>query len=241
MRSSIQRRGGALILADAQLPEVLGPEHFDPAWWAARGASDRIEGGRGGVVELRAQAFHESLSGRWVLRHYRRGGSVASAMGDRYLRTPAGMTRAFREWRLLAQCVELNLPVPRPVACCVRPSGIFVRQDLITWQVPDAVSLSAIFGAGTPVDWEAVGRAIGCCHAAGLDHADLNAHNILLSPQGVVLLDLDRGRLRVPDLRWQEGNLRRLRRSLEKLAGSLGNEVDEAGWTALLRGHRSAL
>jgi 3-deoxy-D-manno-octulosonic acid kinase len=240
MRSSIQRHGAAFILADAELPQVLGPDQFDPAWWFGRDAASSLDGGRGGVTAVRARASHPSLSGGWVLRHYRRGGHVAQILGDRYLRVPNEASRAFREWRLLASCIELALPVPRPVAACVTSHGPFMRQDLLTWQIPDAKTLSEALDDGDQVDWEAVGGAIGRCHGAGLEHADLNAHNILLSVQGVTLIDLDRGRLRNPGIRWQESNLRRLRRSLDKLARQAGRPEVDAGWAALLRGHRSS-
>jgi 3-deoxy-D-manno-octulosonic acid kinase len=237
MRSSIQQDGAAFILADADLPEALGPEQFDPEWWAKREAAEPLIGGRGGITSLHVQAIYPALHGSWILRHYRRGGYVARMLGDLYLSGTPAMSRAFREWQLLARCTRLELPVPRPVAACVMTVGPFVRQDLITWQIPDAVALSAALDRGDEVDWRSVGVAIGRCHAAGLDHADLNAHNLMLSPQGVMVLDLDRGRLRTPAKPWQQANLQRLRRSLEKLARIAGRQVAEADWDALLEGH----
>jgi len=51
-------------------------------------------------------------------------------------------------------------------------------------------------------------------HAAGADHADLNAHNILLDGDGVVsVIDFDRGRLRNGGS-WMRRNLARLQRCL---------------------------
>ena len=56
-------------------------------------------------------------------------------------------------------------------------------------------------------------------HRAGLDHADLNAHNILLDAAGNPwLIDFDRSRRRA-DGSWRQSNLDRLARSLAKLSG----------------------
>lgn len=241
MRASISRSGAATILADAALKQEPGTDQFEPEWWRAQGAAEPLDGGRGGVWSLDASAAGGASGERWVLRHYRRGGMVGRLLDDGYLRTPLEASRAFREWRLLAHVVIQGLPVPRPVAARVVATGLVVRQDLITHRVADATTLAAALDAGDTVDWEAVGRAIGRLHAAGIDHADLNAHNLLLSPLGVTVIDLDRGRLRALAHRWQEDDLRRLRRSLEKLASLAGRQVEDAGWTALLRGHRSAV
>jgi 3-deoxy-D-manno-octulosonic acid kinase len=57
-------------------------------------------------------------------------------------------------------------------------------------------------------------------HRVGLDHADLNAHNLLFDPAGKGwVIDLDRGELRIPATGWRERNLARLHRSLLKVRG----------------------
>ena len=58
-------------------------------------------------------------------------------------------------------------------------------------------------------------------HRAGLDHADLNAHNLLFEDSGRGwVIDLDRSQLRIPATPWREANLARLQRSLLKLSGA---------------------
>lgn len=58
-------------------------------------------------------------------------------------------------------------------------------------------------------------------HRAGLDHADLNAHNLLFEDSGRGwVIDLDRSQLRIPATDWREANLARLQRSLLKLRGA---------------------
>jgi 3-deoxy-D-manno-octulosonic acid kinase len=72
---------------------------------------------------------------------------------------------------------------------------------------------------GLPMrDWAEIGRVIRRFHNAGVWHADLNAHNVLLDANGAVtLIDFDRARFRPPAKRWREVNLARLLRSLNKL------------------------
>jgi 3-deoxy-D-manno-octulosonic acid kinase len=94
---------------------------------------------------------------------------------------------------------------------------------LITQRIAGADPLSARLGAAPPLAeavWRAVGAAVARLHRAGVDHADLNAHNILLDGSGAIsVIDFDRGRLRAPGT-WAARNLQRLRRSLEKISRS---------------------
>jgi 3-deoxy-D-manno-octulosonic acid kinase len=78
-------------------------------------------------------------------------------------------------------------------------------------------------------------------HRAGVDHADLNAHNILLDSQGVVsVIDFDRGRLRSPGS-WRNANLLRLHRSLGKIARSLPpDRFTAAVWSGFMAAYQSA-
>ena len=70
--------------------------------------------------------------------------------------------------------------------------------------------------------WEATGRLLARFHRAGLDHADLNANNILLDARQGWLIDFDKGSIRIPATAWRERNLARLQRSLVKLRGERG-------------------
>jgi 3-deoxy-D-manno-octulosonic acid kinase len=76
---------------------------------------------------------------------------------------------------------------------------------------------------------------------AGVFHADLNAYNIQIDKDDKVwLVDFDRGRLRQPG-RWQQQNLARLHRSLQKIKG-LDPRLyfSEANWEQLLEGYFSS-
>jgi 3-deoxy-D-manno-octulosonic acid kinase len=206
---------------------------FDREAWRARGTLEETAGGRGSV------AFLHDGGRRWVLRHYRRGGLVARVLADTYLYTGAERTRAFREWRLLAWLHERGLPVPAPVAAHYVRSGFVYRADLLTEELPTRRTLAQALAVG-PLgadDWRAIGRCIGRLHAHGVQHADLNAHNLLLAEDGrVYVLDFDRGRRR-PRGDWEQAVLARLRRSLAQVTAALPpGRCDETAWQALLTG-----
>ena len=109
--------------------------------------------------------------------------------------------RAFAEWRLLFYLAQRGLNVPKPVAAFYRRAGLTYRCDLITQRIAHAEALSAALAStalGEAV-WRAIGAAIARLHRHGVDHADLNAHNILLEKNSAVsVIDFDRGRLRAP-------------------------------------------
>ena len=110
------------------------------------------------------------------------------------------------------------------------------RCDLITRRIADAVPLSEALAAAPGRALESVGATVRRLHDAGADHADLNAHNILIDPRGMVsVIDFDRGRLRRHGGRWAARNLRRLRRSLVKISAGLpadrfGERAGGASW-----------
>jgi 3-deoxy-D-manno-octulosonic acid kinase len=225
--------GGAMLYDDSSIGQP-DPRIFEVDHWRSLPALESVQGGRGTV------AFVRTATGqRWVLRHYRRGGAVAKWLDDRYFWTGAPSTRAFREWRLLRRLREWGLPVPRPVAARYRRAGCFYRADLLTEELPTRTTLAQAVCAAPldPVQWRRVGLSIGALHAHGVQHADLNAHNVLIAPGGdVYLLDFDRGRVRARGA-WEQGVLARLRRSLEKVtAGVPAAHFGEAQWADLLRG-----
>ena len=164
-------------------------------------------------------AARPPAAGQWVLRHYRRGGLVARLSADRYLWRGAAATRCFRELELLAALERQGLPAARPVAALYRRSGATYRADLLTVAIPDSRPLAALLEEHPdPAVWHAIGACIRRFHDAGVCHADLNAHNVLLDAAGGVhLVDFDRGSIRAPGP-WRAANLARLERSLAKLA-----------------------
>lgn len=233
MRPVSLKANGADILYDAETIDKIDLSFFEPACWRARNALI-------GEIRGRATVWVVRHSDReFILRHYRRGGMLGPWLGDRYLWIGLGRTRAWREWHLLAELYQAGLPVPRPVAACVRRVGAFYRADLLTLRISGAESLAHRL-ARAPLElerWRALGHCLRLFHDAGVCHADLNAHNVLLTANDVYVVDFDRGRRRPPGS-WPAANIARLRRSLDKLARMHpAFAFDEEGWNAFRAGY----
>jgi len=228
------------MLAD---PALLGNSRleaaesvFDPQFWAARGQVSAARGGRG------AAWFVAGGERPWVLRHCRRGGSLAPLTGDRYLWMGETRVRSFAEWRMLEVLAARGLPVPKPVAARYQRCGLIYRCDLITERIPNSQPLSAALAAEPLAQsiWREIGTVIARLHDAGADHADLNAHNVLCG-DGISVIDFDRGRLRPPGA-WRQQNLARLRHSLGKISRTLpGDRYSVREWDWLLAGYAQTL
>lgn len=207
--------GYGAILFDLTRVRQASVDWFSPAAWGERARSVE-SGGRGGAW------FIDAPFGPSLLRRYLRGGLVAHLDRDHYLWNGSNATRSFAEFRLTRTLADKGVPVPRPIAAFYRRRGLRYQAAILLERLEDVRSLAdraAVAGDGAP--WEEAGRLIARAHRAGLDHADLNAHNLLFDPAGQGwVIDLDRGQLRIPATRWREGNLARLKRSLMKLRGA---------------------
>ena len=213
---------GGAILFDPGLVDAPGPQIFNRSYWRERGVLTERAGGRGSIH------FIDDGRRHWALRRYLRGGVPAFLSRRHYLWLGEARTRSFHELRLLDGLRRRGLPVPAPVAALYRRGILTYSAQLITERIPGARPLSELLAAGEMDDarWAAIGRCLRRFHDAGIQHADLNAQNILLDPQGGVwVLDFDRGRERKPG-GWRERALRRLARSLAKIGGAGGDWRD---------------
>ncbi len=227
------------ILYDAELIENPTTSYFEPESWRKRGALNGTAKGRG------TTAFVHYAGQEYVLRHYRRGGMVARVVKDRYIWRGLSQTRAWREWHLLAELWKKKLPVPQPVAARVLRQGLFYRADILMRRIPESETLadSLMESAMAIPLWRKLGQTLRNFHDSGVFHADLNASNILLGRQeNFHLIDFDRGSLRRPNRNWQQANLLRLKRSLDKFADKAEKQqtcfyFSESDWQALLQGY----
>ena len=206
--------GYGAILFDTHRVRQVEPEWFLPSWWQER-ARPVDSGGRGGAW------FVDAPFGQAVLRRYLRGGLAARMSHDRYLWRGANLTRSFAEFRLSRAMIEKGVPVPPPIAAVYRREGLLYRCAILVERLPGVRTLAdraVVAGDGAP--WEEAGRLVARAHRAGLDHADLNAHNLMFDSRGQGwVIDLDRGRMVIPATGWRERNLARLKRSLLKVRG----------------------
>jgi len=233
-----------------KLPDAMGgvvryvsdPEHpFDPicldtgALASAGLITGEASAGRGNTVffTLREQPL--------VLRHYRRGGLIRHISKAHYFFFGLQKTRAMREFDLLLFLQAEGLPASLPYASRVLPKGLLYMASLVTYRLPGKTLAELLLADGSlspepAVEerlWRNVGELIARFHLAGVYHADLNAHNIMLDEEGTIsLLDFDRGRIRAlpedPSIAgWCLDNMRRLERSLNKIAVTMsGNKSD---------------
>ena len=129
---------------------------------------------------------------RLVRRCAVRPGAAAALPARRHGRAQFSRDRYW--WRGAASDAQLRRVPPdprgrRPRACRCRSRSppatardglVLPRRDPARHASPTCAPLAdraAVAGDGAP--WEEAGRLIARCHRAGLDHADLNAHNML--------------------------------------------------------------
>ena len=205
------RGTGAIVFDPARMRQAT-PALLDPAGWSGRAAPVQ-QGGRGAAWFVQGEGVDA------VLRHYRRGGLMARLGRRRYAWFGEAQVRSLAEFRLLAGLRAEGLPVPAPLLAGYWRRGLHYDAAIVVERIPGARSLASWLDADADAaPWETIGTMLARFHRAGLDHADLNATNILVDGAGQPwLIDFDRSRRR-GDGGWRRGNLDRLARSLAKLS-----------------------
>ena len=226
-------RGCGAILFDRSQIRQPEPGWFSPAHWGDA-AQPVAEGGRGGAW------FIQTGEGDAFLRHYLRGGMAASLSRDGHLWRGVNRVRSFVEFRLMRALRERKLPVPMPFAAWYRREGLQYRAAILMQRLPDVQSLATL-AAQEQAPWDAAGQLVARFHRAGLDHADLNAHNLLFDADGHGwMIDFDRSQIRIPATPWREANLQRLQRSLRKQRGARTVGQVDAGVSQLRAAYDAA-
>jgi tRNA A-37 threonylcarbamoyl transferase component Bud32 len=185
--------------------------------------------------------FFEYQGADLVLKHYYRGGLIGRLVRDTYARLPGSSPRMLAEFRLLTELHKQKLPVPVPVAArCQHGGALSYRGDLISKRIPGAKTLYQHLRLEplSVSQWQRIGKTLSRFHAANVYHADLNASNILLDTEyRPWLIDFDKSAIRA-DGSWKFANLKRLRRSLDKLQRRTPEmHFCERDWQALLDGY----
>lgn len=204
--------GRGAIVFDAARTGQATPEWFSPEGWGAK-AQLVGTGGRG------AAWFVDAPFGDCVLRQYRRGGLAARVSTSDYLWQGESKVRSVAELRLTREALRRGISVPVPLAAFYQRRGVRYRAAILVERLHD-VSTLAERAMERHAPWVEAGRLVARMHRAGLDHADLNADNILFDADGNGwVIDLDRGLFRTIGNGWRERNLSRLHRSLLKRRG----------------------
>ena len=208
---------------------------FSIDFWQSQNAVQGTASGRGTVW------FLNSPQGKLVLRRYRRGGLVAKLTQFKFVFSSYKQSRAFLELALLETMLKLELPVPVPIAGRCQRFGLFYQAEIITKLIPNAQELFTCLlnSKHQSLDWQQIGVTIKRFHQAGIDHTDLNCHNIMIDDENKVwLIDFDKCRQRPVAKQWQASNLERLKRSFEKEANKHSSfRFNQADWQLLLEGY----
>ena len=247
----ISKTGRSYILYDASIIAEPTLQLFDRDYHTNQSFQQnkllsKLSGEQQGGIGRAPVVYFSQGEKSFVLKHYYRGGAVASILKDRYLGFSIIKSRAFREFRLLKKMNEFGLPVPIAVAAHVDKGMLSYRADLITEELKQAETLSDVLSNSVLGDenWQKIGRCIKRFHQHDIYHADLNARNILLvgtfSEAGeIYLIDFDNSYIRVGSNAWKMSNLSRLKRSLLKFKNNIdGFNFNEDNWSALLDGYK---
>jgi len=108
--------------------------------------------------------------------------------------------------------------VPRPIAARAVKSGLFYQADLLSERIPNARDLVSILQEQSlSVEmYQKIGQEIAKMHQVGVNHTDLNIHNILIDDKDKVwIIDFDKCRFETSG-DWKHQNLNRLLRSFNK-------------------------
>lgn len=178
-----------------------------------------------------------------VLRHYYRGGLIGKLIHDSYFFTGVMNTRAAKEFVLLNQMQQMQLPAPQAVAFKITRNGLWYQGDILIQLIPGATDLVGLLTKTELPDelWLEIGRTIKQFHQNNIYHHDLNAHNIMVdSDNKVWLIDFDQGKLMPKAGEWQQNNMQRLLRSFNKEAKKLPVfHWHERHWQLLTKGYNA--
>lgn len=204
--------GRGAIVFDPERAAQPTPDWFSPLAWRER-ATPVATGGRG------AAYYVDAPFGDCVLRLYRRGGLVARMSTADYAWLGEGNVRSVAEFRLTQEARRRGIPVPAPIAAFYERGRLRYRAAILVERLHDVETLATL-ALSPRAPWVEAGRLVARMHRAGLDHADLNADNLLFDRRGNGwVIDLDRGLFRTIGSGWRERNLQRLHRSLLKRRG----------------------
>jgi len=231
------------LIARPELRAQVGIDWFEPEFWQEKGAVAGLSHGRY-ITYFVSYQMPQQPELNMVLRHYYRGGLIQKISKDKFVYTGLHKTRAVAELIMLEKMRELGLPVPKPIAARVERVGLFnCRNDILIETIKDAVDgFKLLKKSNLSSDtWFNIGATIRRFHVQGVYHSDLNIHNILIDrDQQVYVIDLDRCEFREPSDDWQQQNLQRLQRSLNKEKGLFPDfNYANTDWQQLMAGYNS--
>jgi 3-deoxy-D-manno-octulosonic acid kinase len=218
-------------------PKLAGRITFD--WFDSAQWGDRAElvgsGGRGGAW------FLDADGGDYVLREYLRGGLASRLSLCTYAFTGEDRVRSIMEFRMLLLLSKQGFPVPKPIAAYYRKLPVLRYQAaIIVERIANTAPLADLIDTRSDADWRRLGQLVRRFHDAGACHADLNCFNVLVRGNEFFLIDFDKGCIMPPNSPngWKNRNLKRLARSIKKIAGE---QILMNIWTAFEHGYNGSV
>ncbi|MEZ5496104.1 MAG: 3-deoxy-D-manno-octulosonic acid kinase [Gammaproteobacteria bacterium] len=236
--SLVKKSGTCWIIAKDELKDDVTAEWFDDKFWLNNGRLLGASSGRGSAWMVK------SGNTKMMLRHYYRGGVPAKFNKDKYFWSSLDKTRSFKEFRLLQKLQQLELPTPQPVAAQSCKKGLFYQANILIEYIPNTQVFSQLLNTDSNIEiWNSIGKTIALFHQKNVYHADLNAHNILIENETnkIYLIDFDNCSIKNPKKSWQKANLKRLKRSIDKLTDESHQTENHKKWKSLKQSYFSAL
>lgn len=224
------------IITDDKFQEEIDMQWFDDKYWLNQGRLLGASSGRGSAWMVKSEQH------KMMLRHYYRGGIPALFIKDKYFWLGLNKSRSFCEYRLLEKMHALNLPVPQPIAALVCKTSWFYQANILIEYIPHNSTFAHVLNQQSNInDWTNIGKTIAKFHNNGIYHADLNAHNILIASDKIYLIDFDHSNQRALKSSWQKANLKRLKRSIDKLTNDDYIQRNNENWQQLLTAYNSLI
>lgn len=236
LENTIIAKNNCWIITDRRYQDEIDSQWFDDSYWLNQGRLLGASSGRGSAWMVKSE--HEKM----MLRHYYRGGTPAKFNKDRYLWTGLNRTRSFSEYKLLEKMTAFGLPAPAPIAAQVCKVGLFYQANiLIKYITHNSTFAETLNQQDKELVWQKIGTTIALFHNHGIYHADLNANNILITSQQIYLIDFDHSKQCKRRKMWQKANMKRLKRSIDKLTHSNHIEANNRNWQSLLKSYQKEI
>lgn len=182
--------------------------------------------GRGQTLLFCAKDKH------FVLRQYRRGGFFGKFVKNTFFVFDSFQHRAFDEFRMLSNMLNMGLPVPTPAVAREIKTPFGIKQDIVIQRLSGYKDLSYFIKERSLTDDElvSIGKTIKRFFDNNILHTDLNIRNILLNESGsVYIIDFDKCFIKTMQKDDKEKIINRLLRSFikEKTQKSANFEEDK--------------
>ncbi len=210
---------------------------FDPEYWQSVNQIVGSATGRGTTWFVQLDTIQAAL------RHYRRGGLFGKLVKDQYWFSGWNKTRSAEEFQLLLTLIKAGVNVPRPIAARAAKVGLTYQADLLSERIPNARDLVSILRERSLSKemYKKIGREIAKMHNAGVNHTDLNIHNILIDDKDKVwIIDFDKCSSEL-GASWKLVNLQRFLRSFRKEKGKCGIYWREDNFQVLLNAYHESI